>query len=431
MAAGAAGVTGLVVGAFLAFFLAQVAVETALAALNVRHARRVGAAVPAALAGVVDDATARRSHAYTLARGRFGIVHGLWGGAVVLALLFSGLLPAIDGALARLGLAGAHRFAAFLVALSAVSSLGHLPFSLWSTFVLEERFGFNRTTLRLWLVDRVKGLLVGAALGLPILYAAYGLFALAGAAWWLWLFTLLAAWQIAMTWLVPAVIAPLFNRYEPLPDGPLRARLEAMARDAGFRTRGLYVVDASRRSGHSNAYFVGFFRPRIVLFDTLLREMSVDETAAVLAHEIGHYQARHVHRRLAVGLATQLVALFVLSRLVAWPPLFHAFGFEGPSLHAALALTALGGGAFTFFLAPLESWWSRKHEYEADRYSVRIARAPEALRSALLKLNGQNLANLHPHPWYSAWNYSHPPLVERLAALEAPSPSPRARDTPA
>jgi STE24 endopeptidase len=217
---------------------------------------------------------------------------------------------------------------------------------------------------------------------------------------------------------VPAVIAPLFNRYEPLPDGPLRLRLEAMARDAGFRTRGLYGVDASRRSGHSNAYFAGFFRPRIVLFDTLLTEMSVDETAAVLAHEIGHFQARHVHRRLAVGLAAQLAALFVLSRLLAWPPLFHAFGFAAPSLHAALALTTLGGGAFTFFLAPLESWWSRRHEYEADRYSVRIARAPEALRSALVKLNGQNLSNLHPHPWYSAWNYSHPPLAERLAALE-------------
>ncbi|HET9597139.1 MAG TPA: M48 family metallopeptidase [Anaeromyxobacteraceae bacterium] len=414
--------TGAIVGTFLAFFLAQVAVEIALSALNVRHVRRAGDAVPAPLAGVVDADTARRSHAYTLARGRFGIVHALWGAAVVLGLLFSGLLPAIDGALGRLGLTGPHRFVAFLVALSAVSSLAHLPFSLWSTFVLEQRFGFNRTTLALWLVDRVKGALVGAALGLPLLYAAYGLFALAGAAWWLWLFALLAAWQIAMTWLVPTVIAPLFNRYDPLPEGPLRARLEAMARDAGFRTRGLYVVDASRRSGHSNAYFAGFFRPRIVLFDTLLREMTVDETAAVLAHEIGHYRARHVHRRLVVGLAAQLLALFVLSRLLAWPPLFHAFGFAAPSLHAALALTALGGGAFTFFLAPLESWWSRRHEYEADRYSVRIARVPEALRSALVKLNGQNLSNLHPHPWYSAWNYSHPPLVERLAALERAAP---------
>jgi STE24 endopeptidase len=191
-----------------------------------------------------------------------------------------------------------------------------------------------------------------------------------------------------------------------------------MARGAGFATRGLYVMDASRRSGHSNAYFTGFFRPRIVLFDTLVEQMTVDETAAVLAHEIGHYQARHVHRRLALGLAVQLASLWVLSVLVRWPPLFAAFGFAAPTLEAAVALASLCGGAFTFFLAPLSSLVSRRHEYEADRRSVAIARAPQALRSALVKLNGENLSNLHPHPWYSAWHYSHPTLLERLAALQ-------------
>jgi STE24 endopeptidase len=178
-------------------------------------------------------------------------------------------------------------------------------------------------------------------------------------------------------------------------------------------------MDASRRSGHSNAYFTGFFRPRIVLFDTLVEQMSVEEAAAVLAHEIGHYQARHVHKRLALGLVVQLASLWILSLLVRWPPLFAAFGFGAPSLQAALALASLCGGAFTFFFAPLESFFSRKHEYEADRYSIAIARAPAALRSALLKLNGQNLSNLHPHPWYSAWHYSHPTLVERIEAIEA------------
>jgi STE24 endopeptidase len=411
-------VTSLVVGVFLAFFAAQLAVEAGLAALNLRHVRRAGGAVPPALQGRVDPETARRSQAYTLARGRLGLAHQLFGAALTLALLFSGALPALDAALGRLGLGGAHRFAAFLVALSAATVLAHLPFSLYGTFVVEQRFGFNRTTFRLWLRDRAKGLLVGAALGLPVLYAGYGFFALAGRAWWLWLFAFLAAWQIAMTWLVPAVIAPLFNRFAPLPEGALRGRLETMAREAGFRTRGLYVMDASRRSGHGNAYFTGLLRPRIVLFDTLVQEMTVDEAAAVLAHEIGHYQAHHVRQGLVLGLLAQLASLFALSLLVPWPPLFQAFGFAGPSLHAALALTALGGGAFTFFLAPLSSWLSRRHEYEADRRSVRIARAPEALRSALLKLNGQNLSNLHPHPWYGAWHHSHPTLIERLAALE-------------
>jgi STE24 endopeptidase len=177
-------------------------------------------------------------------------------------------------------------------------------------------------------------------------------------------------------------------------------------------------MDASRRSGHSNAYFTGIFRPRIVLFDTLVERMSVDEAASVLAHEIGHYTARHVHRRLALSLAATLVLLFAVSCLVPWPPLYAAFGFEGPSLHAALALVSLGGGAFVFWLAPFAAGLSRRHEYAADRYAVRLARAPEALETALVRLNGENLSNLHPHPWYSAWHYSHPVLVERLAAIQ-------------
>jgi len=410
--------TTVVVALFLAFFLAELAIETALSVMNLRHVARAGDAVPAALAGQVDPETARRSRAYTLARGRFGILHGFYGAALTLVLLFSGVMPALDAALARHGLGGAHRAVVFLVALSALSALANLPFSLYGTFVLEQRFGFNRTTFRLWLKDRLKGLLLAALIGLPLLYAMYGFFALTGRAWWLWLFAFLTAVQIVMVWLYPTVIAPLFNEFAPLPEGELRSRLEAMARDAGFRTRGLFVMDASRRSGHSNAYFTGFFRPRIVLFDTLVQQMSVDEAAAVLAHEIGHYQARHVHKRLAVGLAVQLASLWVLSLLVAWPPLFAAFGFGAPSFHAALALASLCGGAFTFFLAPVESFFSRRHEYEADRYSVAIARAPAALRSALVKLNGQNLSNLHPHPWYSAWHYSHPTLVERVRAIE-------------
>ncbi|GEJ59284.1 M48 family metallopeptidase [Anaeromyxobacter diazotrophicus] len=416
--------TQLVTGLFLAFFLAQLAVESGLALANLRHVARAGDAVPPPLAGRLDPDTARRSRAYTLARGRFGLAQAAWGTAVTLALLFSGVLPALDAWLAGRGLGGAHRFAAFLAALAAATALLDLPFSLYSTFALEQRFGFNRATPALWLKDRLKGLLLAAALGLPLLYATYGFFALTGRAWWLWLFAFLAAVQIALVWLYPTLIAPLFNRFAPLPEGPLRARLEEMARQAGFATRGLYVMDASRRSGHSNAYFTGFFRPRIVLFDTLVAQMTVDETAAVLAHEIGHYQARHVHRRLALGLGVQLASLAALAWLVRWPPLFQAFGFAAPSLEAAVALASLGGGAFTFFLAPLSSFVSRRHEYEADRRSVALARAPAALASALVKLNRENLSNLHPHPWYSAWHYSHPTLLERLAALEAlPAPA--------
>jgi len=407
-----------VVLAFLAFFAVQHAIETWLAVLNLRHVRRAGPAVPPPLIGQVDPETAARSREYTLAKARFGLVARAFGAALTLAVLLSGILPRLESALARLGLESAHLFVAFLAALSVGLSLAGLPISLWSTFVLEQRFGFNRLGLRLWLADRAKGLALAAAIGVPLLYGAHAFMTRTGGTWWLWLFAFLAALQIAMTWAYPALIAPLFNRFSPLPEGELRMRLEALARDAGFRTRGLFVMDASKRSGHSNAYFTGFFRPRIVLFDTLVEKMSTEEVAAVLAHEMGHYQAHHVHRSLAIGLAVQLAGLWILSRLAVWPTLFQAFGFGAPSLHAAVALASLGGGSFTFFLEPLASWISRRHEYEADRWSLRLAAHPAALRSALVKLNGQNLSNLSPHPWYSRWYYTHPTLLERLAAID-------------
>jgi STE24 endopeptidase len=407
----------LVVPVFLVLFVTQLALETALLVLNLRHVARATGAPPA-LAGRFDAATIERSRAYTLANGRFGLVEGLTGAAATLLVLFSGVLPWLDGALAARGLSGAHRFVAYLALLSLASSAAALPFRVYRTFVVEARFGFNRTTPRTWVVDHLKAFAIQTALGIPLLYAVYAFMRFTGPYWWVWLFGFLALFQLFLLWLYPAVIAPLFNRFEPLPEGPLRERLEGLARDAGFRNRGLFVMDASRRSGHSNAYFSGLFRPRIVLFDTLVAQMSLDEAASVLAHEIGHYKAHHVQRRLALGLATTLAGLFVLSRLVPWPPLHAAFGFQAPTLHGAVALLALAGGPFVFWIQPLASRLSRRHEYEADRFAVRLARAPDALKTALVRLNGENLSNLHPHPWYSAWHYSHPPLVERLGGVD-------------
>ena len=404
---------------FLFFFLLQYAVETALLVMNLRHVARVGGEVPAPLAGRVTEETARRSRDYTLARGRFALISGAAGAFFTLGVLLSGALPWLDGRLATLGLEGGHRFVAFLGALSAAYGLFGLPFSLWSTFVVEERFGFNRTTWKVWLADQAKGVLLALALGVPLGYSTHAFMARTGRFWGLWLFGFLTAVQVVMLWLYPALIAPLFNKFAPLPEGGLRTRLEAMAREAGFRNRGLFVMDASRRSSHSNAMFMGLLRPRIVLFDTLVERMTVDEAAAVLAHEVGHFKKRHVQKRLLLGLVASLAGLWVLSLLAPWPPLFEAFGFQGPSWHAALALFGLCGGAFTFFLAPIGSWLSRRHEYQADRFSVSLARAPQALESALVKLNGENLGNLHPHPWYSRWHYTHPTLLERLRAIEA------------
>ncbi len=413
----------VVLAVFLVFFLAEYAVETGLVVLNLSHVTRAGGSVPTLLRGRLDEATAMRSREYALANNRFALRQGTYGAFVTLGLLFSGVLPWLDEALARAGLGEATRFVAFLAILSVGLTVANLPFALYRTFGIEARFGFNRMTWRLWIRDRLKGLAIAAVLGIPFLYGVHAFMAGTGRRWWLWLFGFLTVLQLGMLWLYPTVIAPLFNRFSPLPEGELRSRLEAMAREAGFRNRGLFVVDASRRSGHSNAYFIGIVRPRIVLFDTLVARMTVDEAAAVLAHEIGHFRAHHIHRRLAMGAASTLCGLWILSLLVAWPPLYAAFGFERPTLEAAVALVTLGGGAFTFFFQPFLSWLSRRHEYEADRYSIRIARVPRALESALVKLNGENLSNLHPHPLYSRWHYSHPTLLERLAAIEAQAPA--------
>jgi STE24 endopeptidase len=404
--------------AFLAFFCLRLLVECGLLVLNLRHAAAAGPRVPAALAGRVTPGTAARSFAYARARGRLALAGTAWDALVSLALLFSGVLPWFDARLSASGLSGGGRFVAFLVGLSAATSIASLPISVYGTFVLEARFGFNRVTVRTWVADRLKGLALALVLGVPVLWGVWIFMTASGALWWVWLWAFLATVQVALLWLYPAVLAPIWNRFSPLPPGDLRDRLEGLSRSTGFRSGGLFVMDASRRSSHSNAYFAGLVRPRIVLFDTLVSSMTVDEAAAILAHEVGHFQLRHVLKRLVAGLASSLAGLWILSLLVRWPAFFGAFGFGSPSWGAAVAIASLAGGAFTFLATPLSTFLSRRHEYAADRYSVVHAGAPESLKSALVKLNGENLANLHPHPWYSGWYYGHPTLLERLAAID-------------
>lgn len=405
---------------FVALLALETAIEAGLAWLNLRHSARHGATVPTPLAGAYSTEDAHRSQTYVQARGRLDLASLLAGTALTAAVLLSGLLGAWDGWVNTHLAAWAtpHRFVAFLVGMALPFGLLSLPFSIYRTFGIEARFGFNRITWGLWLRDRAKGLVLAAAIGLPLLYAVWGFMALTGAAWWLWLFAFLAAWQLLLVWLYPAVIARWFNRFTPLAAGDLRTSVEALAGRAGFRMGGIFVMDAGQRSTHSNAYFAGLVRPRIVLFDTLVNTMTVDEAEAVLAHEIGHWRAGHVRRRIALTLALQLAGLFVLSRAVAWPPLFVAFGLAGPSFHGALALAALAGGTVTFWLGPLLARLSRRHEYQADAYSRQLTGQSAALKTALVKLGRENLANLAPHPWYSAYHYSHPTLPERLAALD-------------
>ena len=408
-----------VVVVFILAFSLQRICEGGLLLLNQRHAARHGHQVPPALRDRFDAESARKAQAYTLARGRLAMM-GLAMGTVLTPLaLFSGVLPWASDWLHGLGLRGAHHFVGVLLLVLGATALVGLPLRLYGTFGVEARFGFNRMGLGLWLLDRLKGVAVGAALLVPLLYATHALFRLGGAAWWLWLFAFLLGWQVLLLWLYPWLIAPLFNRFTPLPGGAFREALLELAGRAGFRPGGLYVMDASRRSGHSNAYFTGLFRPRIVLFDTLLTGLEESQALAVLAHEIGHFRLRHVFKRLALSLGGTLLMLWVLSLLMQWPPVFAAFGFAEPSLGAALLLVGFCGGALTFPLEPLGNLLSRAHEFAADRYSWRLHPHRGALASALVRLARENLGNLNPHPWYAAWHYSHPALGERLAAIAA------------
>jgi len=403
----------LIVG--VALFL-QYIVETGLVALNISHVRRRN--VPDEIAPWYDEAAAERSGAYVRANGWLTVARNTWDLTVVLLLIFSGVLPLLDRTLKGLGLSGPHLFVVFLALVTTVHVGTSAPVAAFQTFVIEQRFGFNRTSVGSWIVDKLKSMALVGFFGVPFLYAVYAVVTRSGRFWWLWIFLLMAAFQLFLVWLWPTFVAPLFNRFRPLPDGDLKRRLDAMADAAGFHNRGLFVMDASRRSSHSNAWFAGIFRPRIVLFDTFLAQTSPDEAAAVLAHEIGHFKRSHVKLRLLWSLAATLAMLWILSLLVPWRPLYQAFGFPAPSLHAATALVTLAGGAFTFWLTPLGSWLSRRHEFEADRFAMALSGQPEALASSLVRLHLSNLSNVDPHPWFSAWHNSHPTLAARLGAIE-------------
>jgi len=328
----------------------------------------------------------------------------------------------------------AARDVALFAALGLVGGVASLPFSWYSTFVVEERFGFNRMTPALWLADLAKGVAVTILLGAPLLLLALWLMRTAGDAWWLWVWGAWMAFQLLVLVLYPTVIAPLFNRFEPLPAGSARERIESLLARCGFSSAGLFVMDGSRRSGHGNAYFTGLGRAkRVVFFDTLLSRLEGDELEAVLAHELGHFKLKHIAKRIAWSAALSLAFLALLAWLADRPWFYEGLGIPGALLPdalsrpgVALALFSLALPVFTFVLGPLAARYSRAHEFEADAFAARIAGAPPLVR-ALVKLYEDNAATLTPDPMHSAFYDSHPPAavrVARLAALAAhPSPA--------
>ena len=408
-----------------------------LTALNYRHVRSHGGEVPAALAGAVAAADAEKASAYSLAKMRLSFVGEPVTENVTIAAAGLGLFGLLDGAIGGLVPGQFWRGALFMASVAILSAVLSAPFSLYGTFVLEKRFGFNTTTLRTWLLDGLKGAALSAAIGLPLLALLFWFMDASGGLWWLWAAAIFSILDLVISLLYPVVIAPLFNKFTPLEEGSLAERIRAMAGRLGFRMGGIFVMDGSKRSRHSNAYFTGLGAvKRVVLYDTLVSNMSEDEVLAVLGHEIGHEKKRHVVKMTIVSIAISFAGFWILSLLAGWSPLYAAFGFAAATKEAMLLIFGLVAGPATFFLSPLFSAWSRKHEYEADAFAVEafaatasaadrsaaVAAGAEAMTSALVRLNRENASNLWPHRLYSAWYYSHPTLVERLAALRKETP---------
>jgi STE24 endopeptidase len=328
------------------------------------------------VAAIVDAPTYAKSVEYTQAKLRFGMVSQVFDTALLAAVVFGGLLPWLYARFAPMAPAGTWDDALFIGAALVLLSIPSQPFDWWSTFRLEARFGFNKSTLQLWLGDKLKGVLLAAVIGFPLLWALLSLVLWVGRWWWLWGFALIFAFQLLMMVLYPKLILPLFNKLTPLPDGELRTRLLALADRTGFKAQTIEVIDGSKRSGHSNAYFTGFGRfRRIVLFDTLISQLTPEELEAVLAHEIGHYRRGHIPRMLAISAIIQLGALAAIAALAESGWFNPAFGFPAGEIAPAFLLFGLLSGAAMFWLTPLANLFSRKHEYEADAFAREIGRA--------------------------------------------------------
>ena len=405
----------------LILILSRAVAELWLSRLNQRHVRAHANEVPPAFSGIIDKGTYHRSVDYTLAKGRFGDITGVFDTVVLIALLFSGVLPWVFGRFTASFSTSIWAMAGWLFLVGIALSILGLPFAWYAQFKLEQRFGFNTTTIKTWMLDRVKGLLLALLLGYPLLALLLKLIEWTGANWWLWAAMVVIAFELVLMLIAPAVIMPLFNKFTPLPEGALRERLFALARRVSFPTRSIEVMDGSKRSRHSNAFFTGFGRFRkIVLFDTLIAHLTEPELESVLAHEIGHYKKHHVIKLLGLS----IVGVFVAFGAIAWVArqewFYRAFGFEeqaAASVVPAMLLFGLLAGTISFWLLPFTHLWSRRFEYQADAFARATMGEAQSLIQALRKLHEKNLSNLTPHPLYSSFYYSHPTIVERERAL--------------
>jgi STE24 endopeptidase len=406
---------------FVIFFMLTLVLRYWLASRHIRHVMRHRDQVPAEFAGKIPLAAHQKAADYTAAKTRFGLANAAWSGLVLIGFTLLGGLQALSTALLQVTGPGMAHQIGLIVAYAAIAGVLDLPFTYYFQFVLEERFGFNKMSIRLWLFDTLKGTLIGAVIGLPLLWVVLTLMDRTGDLWWLYAWLVFSAFQLLMMVLYPTVIAPMFNKFTPLADDSLKNRIEGLMTRVGFASKGLFVMDGSKRSAHGNAYFSGFgANKRIVFFDTLLERLAPAEIEAVLAHELGHFKLKHIVKRIVVAFALSLVFLALLGWLKNQVWFYTGLGvlpLLGQNNDAmALLLFMLVLPVFTFPFAPLTSITSRKHEFEADAFAASHSDARD-LVSALVKMYEDNASTLTPDPLHSAFYDSHPPASIRIRHL--------------
>ncbi len=404
----------------LVAYLAVVFAGLWLKYLNLSYLRTHGKIVPPEFSGVVDPATLGKIADYTFDTSRLGTVESIVRDIVLLVFLFGGYIGTYDRWIASLAGSFLGRGILFFLIILAAQTLLDIPFSLYRNFSIENKYGFNTMTLRTWITDLLKSLAVSLAVGGVMILSALSIVQSSPGWWWLWVWLFLLLFGIFMMYVSPYVIEPLFFKFEPLKIEGLEERIRTLLSRAGLTVSKVFQVDASRRSRHSNAYFTGIGRvKRIVLFDTLVGQMDQDEVLAVLAHEAGHWKKRHVLKRIVVAEATALISLFATFHALSWGGLPQLIGLDQASFYARLVIVGFAGSIVMFPFTPLASYLSRRDEREADRFASGLTGTPDAMASALVKLSKENLSNLHPHPLYAKFYYSHPPVVERVRKLKS------------
>ncbi len=402
----------------LSGYLIVQGIEYILKFINLGHMKKYGMDIPQGFEGYIDEAVLKKTHAYTIEHNTLSFIESLFGNVILLVFLFGGLLNIYNSWVVSLNLPFVLQGIIFFLLLSYTSSFLSIPFSLYSTFKLENKYGFNTMTLKLWVADLLKSTLISTILMGIILLGGFWIIESSPDYWWVYVWGFFFIFSIFMMYVSPYIIEPLFNKFTPLEGGEFEDRIREMMKKAGIRVSRVFTMDASKRSKHTNAYFTGIGKvKRIVLFDTLIQKMDQNEILAVLAHEVGHWKKKHVIKMIAVFEMLSFVGAYISFRMLKTDFLIDIFNIRDGSFFAKLILLGFIFGIVSFPFTPLFSYFSRRHENEADRFAVELAEKPESLATSLIKLSKDNLSNLHPHPLFAKIYYSHPPVVARVKKI--------------